>query len=80
MRILVRGCAVRRPAGMADAEIAGERRAVFRLCAQDGQTALGLGELQLPFRKNTQSSGIIAAILQTERPSSKMGAACFEPA
>ena len=65
MRILVRGCAVRRPAGMADAEIAGERRAVFRLCAQDGQTALGLGELQLPFRKNTQSSGIIAAILQT---------------
>ena len=65
MRILVRGCAVRRPAGMADAEITGERRAVFRLCAQDGQTALGLGELQLPFRKNTQSSGIIAAILQT---------------
>ena len=59
--------AVGGPAGMADAERAGQQRAVFRLCDQILKTALGLFDLERAVLLHTDARGVIAPVFQARQ-------------
>ena len=56
--------AVRRPAGVPDAERSRQQRAVFGLFDQVLQPSLRFGELQAPVRAHADARRVIAAVFQ----------------
>ena len=59
--------AVGRPAGMADAERAGQGSTVIRFCNEVLQTALGLFDLQTAVLFHADAGGIVSAVFQARQ-------------